>query len=60
VVTFLLTGTPWQYRLLEYGYMPQPTNEQVHLFTVLSNSGLALVSVLGITTLLLTWRGARE
>jgi RsiW-degrading membrane proteinase PrsW (M82 family) len=61
VVTFLLTGTPWQERLLQYGYLPQPTNEQVHLFTVLSNSGLALVSVLGITTLLLTWRsGARE
>jgi hypothetical protein len=60
VVTFLLTGTPWQERLLEYGYLPRPTNEQVHLFTVLSNSGLVLVSALGITTLLLIWGGARE
>ncbi|MGI8333397.1 PrsW family intramembrane metalloprotease [Actinomadura scrupuli] len=59
-LTFLLTGSAWQYRLLEYGYMPKPTEEQVHLFTVLSISGLSLVSALGIATLVLTWRGDRE
>jgi protease PrsW len=59
-VTFLLTGTAWQYRLLSVGYLPEPTPEQVHLFTLLSFSGLALVSALGIATLVVCWRNGEN
>ncbi|HZO65144.1 MAG: PrsW family intramembrane metalloprotease [Kribbellaceae bacterium] len=55
-LTFLLTGTSWQYQLLLRGYLPSPTSEQVHVFTALSLGFLALVSLLGITTLRTTWR----
>lgn len=58
-LTFVLTGTPWQYRLLSMGYLPTPTSEQVHVFTVLSIGFLALVSLLGIATLWATWRKTR-
>ncbi|MEU8223654.1 PrsW family glutamic-type intramembrane protease [Kribbella sp. NPDC048915] len=58
-LTFLLTGTPWQYRLLSVGYLPTPTAEQVHVFTVLSIGFLALVSLLGVATLWVTWRRTR-
>ena len=58
-LTFLLTGTSWQYRLLSMGYLPTPTSEQVHVFTVLSIGFLALVSLLGIATLRVTWRRTR-
>ncbi|MFF0268318.1 PrsW family intramembrane metalloprotease [Kribbella sp. NPDC004536] len=58
-LTFVLTGTPWQYRLLSVGYLPTPTSEQVHLFTVLSMGFLALVSLLGLATLWATWRSNR-
>ena len=61
ILTFLLTESPRQQRLLEYGYMPHPTAEQVHLFTVLSIAWLALVGLLGLGTLLGVWaRGRRE
>jgi hypothetical protein len=43
-----VSGLPWQYRLLEYGYIPEPTPEQAHLFTVLSWAGLVAVSALGL------------
>lgn len=59
-LTFLLTGTSWQYRLLLMGYFPQPTSEQVHVFTVLSISFLAAVSVLGTATLRASWRRTRR
>ncbi|TCO20275.1 protease prsW family protein [Kribbella steppae] len=58
-LTFVLTGTSWQYELLSRGYLPRPTSEQVHVFTVLSIGFLALVSLLGIATLWATWRRTR-
>jgi RsiW-degrading membrane proteinase PrsW (M82 family) len=48
IVTYVVSGLPWQYRLLEYGYIPEPTPEQAHLFTVLSWAGLVAVSALGL------------
>ncbi|GAA4548024.1 PrsW family intramembrane metalloprotease [Amycolatopsis samaneae] len=51
-LTLLLTGTPWQYELLERGYEPQPTSAQADLFTVLSWGGLVVISVIGIGWLL--------
>jgi RsiW-degrading membrane proteinase PrsW (M82 family) len=57
-LTFLFTGTSWQYQLLSRGYLPQPTPEQIHIFTALSIAFLALVSLLGVATLWATWRWA--
>jgi hypothetical protein len=57
-LTFVFTGRPWQYKLLAKGYIPKPTPDQVHLFTVISVGGLAVVSLLGIVTLLNRWREA--
>jgi RsiW-degrading membrane proteinase PrsW (M82 family) len=51
-LTFVLTATPTQERLLQLGYIPDPTSQQAHLFTVFSVGGLTLVSVLGILTLI--------
>ena len=59
VLTYLLTGTPWQLHLFQRGYLPQPTLEQVRLFTLLSIGGLGVVSVLGIITLWGCWHSAR-
>jgi hypothetical protein len=60
VVTLLLTGTPYQYRLLQQGYQPQPTTAQANLFTALSWGGLLLVSIIGIGWLLLVRRKADQ
>lgn len=51
--TYVISGEPWQYRLLELGYIPEPTVEQARMFTLLTWLGLAGVSVLG-----LLWLGA--
>lgn len=55
-LTYLLTGSPWQLRLMSLGYVPQPTDEQEHLYTLLSDGGLAFVALIGVLTLLLAWR----
>jgi protease PrsW len=52
VLTLLLTGTPYQFQLIERGYQPEPTPAQANLFTVLSWGGLILVSLIGILWLL--------
>jgi RsiW-degrading membrane proteinase PrsW (M82 family) len=59
LVTFLLTATSQQYQLLQLGYIPQPTPEQVNLFTTLSMAFLAVVAILGIITLVIVWRNAK-
>ncbi|MGW6281348.1 PrsW family intramembrane metalloprotease [Kribbella sp. NPDC055071] len=58
-LTIVLTGTSWQYRLLSLGYLPTPTPEQVHVFTLLSIGLLAAVAAVGVTTLLVSWRRTR-
>jgi RsiW-degrading membrane proteinase PrsW (M82 family) len=58
MVTLMLTGTPYQYSLLEQGYQPQPTSTQADLFTVLSWGGLVIVSLIGIGWLLVVRRRA--
>jgi RsiW-degrading membrane proteinase PrsW (M82 family) len=59
-LTFLLTGTSWQYQLLSRGYLPRPTSEQTHYFVLLSNGFLAFVALLGLATLRATWRRSRQ
>jgi RsiW-degrading membrane proteinase PrsW (M82 family) len=55
-LTFLFTGTPWQQELLSRGYLPQPTEEQTQVFTLLSLLSLAVVALLGLITLRVAWR----
>ena len=56
LITYLLTGTPWQVHLLTLGFIPSPTAEQVHLFTGISIGALLVVALLGVATLLRLWR----
>jgi protease PrsW len=58
LITLLLTGTPYQYALLDRGYQPQPTATQADLFTVLSWGGLIVVSLIGLLALLRVRRAA--
>jgi RsiW-degrading membrane proteinase PrsW (M82 family) len=58
VLTLVLTGTPYQFQLLERGYQTQPTGTQADLFTVLSWGGLIVVSIVGIVWLLAVRRRA--
>jgi RsiW-degrading membrane proteinase PrsW (M82 family) len=59
-LTFLFTGSSWQYQLLSRGYLPSPTSEQVQVFTALSVGLLALLSLVGVATLRATWRKTRR
>jgi RsiW-degrading membrane proteinase PrsW (M82 family) len=59
-LTYLLTGTAWQYRLFEAGYVPRPTPAQVQLFTLLSIICMVVVALLGIGTYMALWNRARE
>jgi RsiW-degrading membrane proteinase PrsW (M82 family) len=56
VITYLLTGTAWQLRLLTFGYLPGPTPTQVHLFTLWSNVVLIVVALMGVISLWVIWR----
>ena len=56
VLTYLLTGAPWQIHLLTIGFVPAPTPTQVELFTWLSIGGLTVVALLGVATLVVLWR----
>ena len=58
LLTLVLTGTPYQFSLLERGFQPEPTATQTDLFTVLSWGGLVVVSVIGIAWLLAVRRRA--
>jgi protease PrsW len=57
MLTYVVSGRPWQYRLLELGYIPQPTPEQVRLFTFLSWAGLVGVALVGVLWLARLIRG---
>jgi RsiW-degrading membrane proteinase PrsW (M82 family) len=48
VITLLLTGSPWQYELMMRGYVPEPTDTQVAVYTVANWVGLAVVSLIGL------------
>ncbi|HXP54484.1 MAG TPA: PrsW family glutamic-type intramembrane protease, partial [Streptosporangiaceae bacterium] len=56
VITYLLTGTAWQLRLLTFGYLPGPTPTQVHLFSLMSNVVLVVVALMGVVSLWVIWR----
>jgi protease PrsW len=60
LLTLVLTGTPYQFALLERGYQPRPSASQTELFTVLSWGGLIVVSIIGIGWLLAVRRRAHH
>ena len=60
LLTLVLTGTPYQFSLLDRGYQPEPTAGQTHLFTALSWGGLVVVSLVGIGWLLAVRRHADQ
>ena len=57
VATYAFSGESWQYRLLELGYIPEPTAEQVQTFTLLSWLGRAVITVAGLLWLVRVLRG---
>jgi len=57
-LTLLLTATPVQWMLIQLGRMPQPTGEQVQVFSFLSWGLLVLDALLGIVVLRGRWREA--
>jgi RsiW-degrading membrane proteinase PrsW (M82 family) len=59
VITLVLTDQPWQQRVLESGYLPQPTATQVQLFTAFTWLGLGLVSLVGVLWLAALVRASR-
>ena len=59
LVTLVLTGSSWQRRLLEQGWIPEPTAEQVRWFTIVDWVGLGVISVIGLLWLLLLVRRSR-
>jgi RsiW-degrading membrane proteinase PrsW (M82 family) len=48
VFTLLVTDTPWQTRLFGLGYLPRPTEAQVHLFTAAQFVGYVLIGATGL------------
>jgi RsiW-degrading membrane proteinase PrsW (M82 family) len=60
LVTFVLTGDPLQDQLLQRGFIPRPTETQVHFFTVISWLGLAVISVVGLLWLSALVRASRR
>jgi RsiW-degrading membrane proteinase PrsW (M82 family) len=59
VLTVLLTGQQWQIRTLESGRVPQISPEQADVFTLLSDGGLAVVTLLGLLLLQYVLRSDR-
>jgi RsiW-degrading membrane proteinase PrsW (M82 family) len=57
-LTLVLTGTPVQWRLIRLGQAPAVTQDQVHLFTIISWGLLALDALLGLLILRRRWRRA--
>lgn len=55
-LTIRWTATSEQVRLFQHGFLPQPTDEQVHLFKFIDIGGLVIISAVGILWLLMLWR----
>jgi protease PrsW len=57
-LTLLLTATQVQWLLIQMGRVPQPTQAQVHLFTIVTGGLLLLDALLGVVVLRGRWRQA--
>jgi len=59
VLTVLITGDSWQVRTLESGHVPPITQQQLHIYSILTYTGLALVSLVGLLVLVGVLRSER-
>ncbi|GHF06150.1 hypothetical protein GCM10010359_03990 [Streptomyces morookaense] len=59
-LVYALTASGGQRELFALGYIPRPTNEQKHLYTLLSDGGLVVVALVGVAWLLALTRGRGE
>ncbi|TDE58568.1 PrsW family intramembrane metalloprotease [Nonomuraea mesophila] len=50
-VTLVLTGQPWQFQLLRIGRVPNVTDWQVHVYTLLNWGGLIVISLVALAWL---------
>jgi protease PrsW len=57
-LTLVLTATPVQWALIRMGRVPQPTQAQVHTFTMLSWGLLLVDALVGVVILRGRWRQA--
>lgn len=60
LLTYVLTSTAAQQRLFAAGWIPNPTDEQVQLFTVFSLGGMILITVVALLWLRSIWRSGRH
>ncbi|MFF5084808.1 PrsW family intramembrane metalloprotease [Actinoplanes sp. NPDC000266] len=59
-LTWVLTSSSRQQSLFERGWIPQPTSEQTHLFTLFSIGGTILITIVAIVWLRHVWRTGRH
>ncbi|WP_165974305.1 PrsW family glutamic-type intramembrane protease [Nonomuraea deserti] len=50
-ITLVLTGQPWQFQLLRIGRVPNVTDWQVHVYTLLNWGGLIVISLVALAWL---------
>ncbi|MFB4283828.1 MULTISPECIES: PrsW family intramembrane metalloprotease [unclassified Nonomuraea] len=50
-ITLVLTGRPWQFALLRIGRVPNVSQWQVHVYTLLNWAGLILISLVALAWL---------
>ncbi|MDT7595163.1 MAG: protease PrsW [Pseudonocardiales bacterium] len=60
LITFVLTGNPLQDQLMQRGFISQPTETQVQLFTTVNRLGLAVISVVGVMWVAALIRASRR
>lgn len=59
-ITLVLTGRPWQFELLRIGRVPNVTEGQVHLYTLVNWAGLIVISLVALGWLWRVLRAARR
>ncbi|MEU7893776.1 PrsW family glutamic-type intramembrane protease [Nonomuraea sp. NPDC049152] len=59
-LTLLFTGKKWQFDQLRIGQVPEVTEAQVHIYTVLDLGGLVVISVIGLLWLRAIARAAAK
>ncbi|XVV09197.1 PrsW family intramembrane metalloprotease [Actinoplanes sp. CA-131856] len=59
-LTWVITSSARQQALFERGWIPQPTDQQVHLFTLFSIGGTIVITLIALYWLRRVWRSGRH
>ncbi|GAA0504038.1 hypothetical protein Ade02nite_35080 [Paractinoplanes deccanensis] len=59
-LVYALTSTARQQALFAQGWIPRPTDEQVHLFTLFSIGGTIVITLIALLWLRRVWRSGRH